>query len=77
MKMSDETYKKVKWAVSVVLPALGVLVGSLGKAYGWESTDLAVTTITAITAFLGATMLYSTNQYNKEGDDSNGDQTSD
>lgn len=77
MKMSDETYKKVKWAVSVVLPALGVLVGSLGKAYDWESTDLAVTTITAITAFLGATMLYSTNKYNKEGDDSNGDQTSD
>ncbi|OTN83676.1 hypothetical protein A5819_003103 [Enterococcus sp. 7E2_DIV0204] len=77
MKMSDETYKKVKWAVSVVLPALGVLIGSLGKAYGWKSTDLAVITITAITTFLGATMLYSTNQYNKEGDDSNGDQTSD
>jgi len=66
MKMSDETYKKVKWAVSVVLPALGVLVGSLGKAYGWANTDLAVITITAITTFLGATMLYSTAQYDKE-----------
>lgn len=66
MKMSDGAYNKVKWAVSVVLPALGVLVGSLGKAYGWGNTDLAVTTITAITTFLGVTMLYSTSQYNKE-----------
>lgn len=66
--MSDETYKKVKWAVSVVLPALGVLIGTLGKTYGWENTDFAVTTITAITTFLGATMLYSTKQYNKEDD---------
>lgn len=68
MKMSNETYNKVKWVVSVVLPAAGVLVGTLGKAYGWSGTDLAVTTIAAITTFLGATMLYSTGQYNKEGD---------
>lgn len=66
MKFSDGTYNKVKWIVSVVLPATGVLVGSLGKVYGWESTDIAVTTIAAITTFLGATMLYSTDQYNKD-----------
>lgn len=71
MKFTNETYNKIKWAVSVVLPAFGVLVGTLGKTYGWENTDVAVTTITAITTFLGATMLYSTKQYNKE-DDNNG-----
>lgn len=75
MKMSNETYNKVKWAVSVVLPALGVLIGTLGKSYGWENTDLAVTTLTAITAFLGATMLHSTSQYNKDGDNDGDNET--
>ncbi|MFV3037672.1 phage holin, partial [Klebsiella pneumoniae] len=60
-----KNYKRVKWLVSVVLPALGTLVGTLGKAYGWAQTDLAVTTLAAITTFLGGTMLHSTAQYNK------------
>lgn len=72
MTFSDKTYKKIKWIVSIVLPATGVLVGSLGKAYGWEATDLAVTTIAAVTTFLGATMLYSTDQYNKNNNDGEG-----
>lgn len=66
MKLNDKTYSYVKWGVSVVLPALGVLIGTLGKAYGWGDTDLAVTTISAITVFLGGTMLHSTSEYNKE-----------
>lgn len=69
MKMSNETYNKVKWIVSIVLPAVGVFVGTLGKTYGWESTDFAVTTIAAITTLLGSTMLYSTAKYNKEDDE--------
>lgn len=66
MKMSNEAYEKVKWFVSLFLPAAGSLVGVLGKAYGWGNTDLAVTTITAVTTFLGSIMLYSTSQYNKK-----------
>ncbi|OJG68663.1 hypothetical protein RV09_GL000062 [Enterococcus moraviensis] len=54
------------------MPACGVLVGSLGKAYNWDGTDLAVTTIAAVTTFLGSVMLYSTAQYNKNGDDDDG-----
>lgn len=69
MKFSNETYNKIKWIVSVVLPATGVLVGSLGQAYGWSGTDLAVTTIAAVTTFFGSIMLYSTTQYNKVGFD--------
>lgn len=53
MQLQSKTYDKLKWIVSVVLPAMGVLVGTLGKSYGWESTDIAVTTITAVTTFLG------------------------
>lgn len=67
MPMTNKTYDKVKWIVSVVLPACGVLVGTLGNAYGWDSTDLAVTTIAAVTAFLGAVFMFSSSAYNKDG----------
>jgi hypothetical protein len=30
-----------------------VLVATLGKAYGWQQTDMAVLTINAIATFLG------------------------
>lgn len=66
MKVSHKTYDTVKWIVLTVLPALSALVGVLGKAYGWESTDLAVITLNAITVFLGAITGYSSYQYGKQ-----------
>lgn len=68
MQLQSKTYDKLKWVVSVVLPAMGVLVGTLGKSYGWESTDIAVTTITALTTFLGSCLMISSRNYNKDGD---------
>ncbi|MDM7320487.1 MAG: phage holin [Fervidobacterium sp.] len=65
MQMTNKTYDKVKWIVSVVLPACGVLVGTLGKAYAWDFTDLAVTTISAITVFLGSVFMVSSKNYQK------------
>ncbi len=64
--MNDKTYNIIKWVVLTVLPALSVLVGALGKAYGWESTDLAVLTINAVAVFLGAVTGVSTLNYNKQ-----------
>ncbi len=66
MKLNNSTYDIIKWVVSIVLPALAVLVGTLGKVYGYEQTDLAVTTITAVTVFLGTIMQLSSSQYKKE-----------
>ncbi|MDT2472524.1 phage holin [Enterococcus avium] len=66
MKMNNETYDKVKWVVMILMPALTTLVGGLGQAYGWSHTDLAVTTLTLITTFMGAVTLKSTSNYNKE-----------
>ncbi|MGK4136531.1 phage holin [Enterococcus hirae] len=43
----------IKWTVLIVLPALSVLVATLGKAYGWNDTDMTVLTINAIATFLG------------------------
>lgn len=68
MQLQSKTYDKLKWIVSIVLPAMGVLVGTLGKSYGWESTDIAVTTITAVTTFLGSCLMISSRNYNKDGE---------
>ncbi|MFV8032165.1 phage replisome organizer N-terminal domain-containing protein [Enterococcus faecium] len=43
----------VKWTVLTVLPAASVLVATLGKAYGWNGTDMTVLTINAVATFLG------------------------
>ncbi len=69
MKLNNSTYDIIKWVVSIVLPALAVLVGVLGKIYGVEQTDLAVTTITAVTAFLGTIMQVSNTNYKMNGED--------
>ena len=37
----------------IVLPALSALVATLGKAYGWNETDMTVLTINAVATFLG------------------------
>ncbi|WP_285023709.1 phage holin [Lactococcus garvieae] len=66
MIMNDKTYNIIKWVVLTVLPALSVLVGALGKAYGWESTDLSVLTINAVAVFLGAVTGVSALNYNKQ-----------
>ncbi|MGM0183376.1 hypothetical protein IGK74_002341 [Enterococcus sp. AZ150] len=66
---NNKTYNIVKWVVLTVLPALSVLVGVLGKAYGWGDTDLAVITLNAVTVFLGAVTGVSSLNYNKKEDD--------
>lgn len=66
MKFNNKTYDIVKWIVLTVLPALSALVGVLGKAYAWESTDLAVITLNAVTVFLGAITGVSALNYNKQ-----------
>lgn len=66
MQMSDKTYDNMKWIVWAVLPALATLIGSLGVTLGWANTDIYVTIITAITAFLGTVTGVSNRNYNKE-----------
>ncbi|MFS1168797.1 phage holin [Enterococcus lactis] len=53
MILPDKYYQIIKWAVLTVLPAVSVLVATLGKAYGWQETDAVVLTINAVTTFLG------------------------
>ncbi|EMF0042524.1 phage holin [Enterococcus hirae] len=53
MILPDKYYQIIKWTVLIVLPALSALVATLGKAYGWNDTDMTVLTINAIATFLG------------------------
>ncbi|EOS7835367.1 phage holin [Enterococcus hirae] len=53
MILPDKYYQIIKWAVLTVLPAVSVLVATLGKAYGWQETDAVVLTINAVATFLG------------------------
>ncbi|EOS7926514.1 phage holin [Enterococcus hirae] len=53
MVLPDKYYQIIKWTVLIVLPALSALVATLGKAYGWNETDMTVLTINAIATFLG------------------------
>lgn len=50
MILPDKYYQIIKWTV---LPAASVLVATLGKAYGWNGTDMTVLTINAVATFLG------------------------
>ena len=68
MILPDKYYQIIKWAVLTVLPALSVLVGTLGKAYGWQLTDMAVLTLNAVTAFLGVVTGVSTYNMRKKED---------
>ena len=69
MILSDKQYQFIKWAVLTVLPALSLLIGVLGKAYGFEYTDLTVLTINAVAVFLGAVTGVSQVNYNKSKED--------
>ena len=53
MILPDKYYQVIKWTVLTVLPATSVLVATLGKAYGWNGTDMTVLTINAAATFLG------------------------
>ena len=66
MTLNDKTYTIIKWVVLTVLPALSVLVGVLGKAYGFDYTDITVLTINAVAVFLGAVTGVSAINYNKQ-----------
>ena len=49
----DHVYDVLKWAGLVVLPALGVLVQTLGPVWGWTWADAAATTLDAIGLAVG------------------------
>ena len=68
MRMSNETYDRLKWIAQIFLPALGTLYFALATIWGLPYGEQIVGTITAVDAFLGALLKISTDQYMEDRD---------
>ena len=65
LMLTNRAYDILKWVCLIGLPAVSVLVATLGQIWGWAGVDKIVLTINAITVFLGALIGVSTAAYNK------------
>lgn len=65
MTMNNKVYDILKWVAMIVLPALATLYLGLSNVWGLPYGEEVSTTITLVNTFLGAVLMISTNQYNK------------
>lgn len=49
----SRVYDVLKWLAVLVLPALSVLVATLGPVWGWDTAGQVATSINAVTLFIG------------------------
>lgn len=66
MKLNNKSYDIIKWIVQGLMPAIITLVGTIGVATGWLHTELTMTILGAITAFLGTSLGISSGNYFKD-----------
>ena len=52
--LPGSVYRVLKWVGLIVLPALATLVGAVGTAWGWPHLTAVISTITAVSTFVGA-----------------------
>lgn len=53
LNISDRTYDILRWAVSVVLPAVAALYAALAALFGWPFAEEISATVVAVVLFLG------------------------
>ena len=63
--MSNKVYDILKWVVMIVLPALATFYVTLASLWGWSYAEQISGTITAIATVLGAILMISSSNYNK------------
>lgn len=63
--MSNKTYDVLKYIAQIVLPAIGTLYFALADIWNLPYGKEIVGTITAIDTFLGAVLMISSANYNK------------
>ncbi len=66
MKFSNSTYDTLCWVGKIVLPALAVFYGTVGKIWSLPFTEEIPLTITALDVFLNALLGISSANYYKE-----------
>lgn len=64
MKLNDKVYNFCKWLLITVVPALILLITTLGTTYGFN-TEVITITISAIATFIGAITGISNYNYKK------------
>jgi hypothetical protein len=66
MKLSNELYNALKWLAQIGLPAIATLYFALAAIFGWPDADKVVGSITAVDAFLGASLQFSSAKFSKD-----------
>ncbi len=66
MKMSNSLYDILKWLTVVVLPALATFYALLANTWNLPYAEQIPTTITGLSTLLGACLMISSSNYNKE-----------
>ena len=66
MKMSNETFDRIKWFALVFIPAFEVLILTLGKIWGVPYYSEIGASVAAIGVFLAALIRTSSNAYYNE-----------
>ncbi len=64
--MSNKVYDVLKYIAQIVLPAVGTFYFALAGIWGFPFGEEIVGTITALDTFLGAILMISSANYNKE-----------
>lgn len=63
--MANKVYDVLKWISVIVVPALVLLINTLGNTWGWQYTKEISITISAIGVFIGAIIQISSSNYKK------------
>ena len=66
MKLSNKVYDVLKYIAMIVLPAIGTLYFALAGIWGFPYGEEIVGMLSVIETFLGAILMISTAQYNKD-----------
>ena len=66
MKLTNQTFDKLKWVAMYLLPAIGTLYFTIASIWHLPYAEQIVGTITALDTFLAILLGISTNTYNKK-----------
>ena len=63
--LSDVWYGRLKWFVSIVMPAIGSLYFGLAQSFAWANGEQVLGVIALTATFLGTVLGISSKNYNK------------
>ena len=67
--MTNKVYDILKWISVIVVPALVLLINTLGNIWGWQFTTEISATVSAIGVFIGALIQISSYRYERNKTD--------